>query len=303
MEKPGMPLKTTYPKSKSIERTLKHSQNFICQPVLVEELIELSEINSSDLVVEIGAGKGIITQKLREHAGSVIAIEQDAKLAEELSSLNTQSNFQLVICDFRKWQLPRQEFKVFSNIPFNVTTEIITKLTSSDSLVTDIYLIMQEDAAYRFAGMPYRRNSQNSILLAVDFAVRIIRKISRDCIKPKPNVSLVFAHFYRHSKPLVSKKNRQLFRDFVVYCYNQWAPTILQSLKKVFSNKQLDIIDKTQKLEGLKPSELTIEQWIELFNTYCQHVTEHKQRRVKTSEKHLKIEQKKLDKWHRSRQY
>lgn len=298
-----MPTKTTYPKGNPVHRELKHSQNFICQPRLVEELIELSNIECNDLVVDIGAGKGIITKGLLEHAGRVIAIEQDPRLAEELSSLNCKNNFQLVIGDFRKWILPKEKFKVFSNIPFNVTTDIIAKLTSPVSLATDIFLIMQEDAAYRFTGMPYRSNSQNSILLAVDFSIQIIRKLNNDYFKPKPNVGLVFTHFHRYLKPLVAKKDRQHFHDFVVYGYNQWAANILQSFKKIFSNKQLEIINKTQKLEGLKPSELSIMQWIELFNTYCQYVPEPKQRLVKKSEKHLKIEQKKLDKWHRSRQY
>lgn len=298
-----MPLRTTYSKGNPLQRELKHSQNFICEPRLVEELLELSHIECNDLVVEIGAGKGIITKALLEHAGRVIAIEQDPHLVVELSSLKCKNNFQLEIADFRQWQLPKEKFKVFSNIPFNVTTDIITKLTSPGSLATDIYLIVQEDAAYRFTGMPYRNNSQNSILLAVDFAIHIIRKLNNDYFKPRPNVGLVFTHFHRHSKPLVTKKDRQHFRDFVVYGYNQWAPTILQAFKKIFSNKQLEIISKTQKLEGLKPSELSITQWIELFHTYCQYVPEPKQRLVKTSEKHLKFEQKKLDKWHRSRQY
>jgi 23S rRNA (adenine-N6)-dimethyltransferase len=285
----------------SVKRKLRHSQNFIRQPELVRELLELSEIGPSDLVVEIGAGKGMMTREILKQAGRVIAVERDARLAQGLSSLCDQGNLQLVICDFRKWQLPREEYKVFSNIPFNFTADIVAKLTSSHSLPTDIYLIMQEAAAHRFAGIPYHRNSQVSILLAVDFAVRIMREISRDCFEPKPNVDVVFVHFDRHPVPLVSERERQDFRDFVVYGYNQWAPTVLEAFSAVFSKKQLAIVARSQNLKGLKPAGLALDQWVGLFDTYCRFVDEDRQRRVRGSEERIRRVQRNVDKWHRTR--
>ncbi|MFH1032033.1 MAG: rRNA adenine dimethyltransferase family protein [Chloroflexota bacterium] len=286
----------------SPERELKHSQNFIRQPGVVRELLGLSNINLRDLVIEIGPGKGMITRELLKQAGRVIAVERDAKFAEELSSLNIRGNLQLVICDFLKWQPPQEEYKVFSNIPFNYTADIVGKLTSSDNLPTDIYLIMQEAAAYRFAGMRYYKNSQVSILTAVDFEVRIIRKIGRDYFEPRPKVSIVFAHFDRRPRPLVPGKDQQHFRDFVIYGYNQWAPTVLEAFSKIFSKKQLSIITRLQNLEGLKPSDLTLDQWFGLFDTYCRYANEDKQHHIRGSEKHLRNMQKKLDKRYRTRE-
>jgi 16S rRNA A1518/A1519 N6-dimethyltransferase RsmA/KsgA/DIM1 with predicted DNA glycosylase/AP lyase activity len=160
---------------------------------------------------------------------------------------------------------------------------------------------MQEAAAHRFAGMPYERNSQISILLAVDFAIEMMRKISRDYFEPQPNVSIVFAHFAKRSAPLISKKVRQDFRDFVVYGYNKWAPTVLDAFRDIFSKKQLSVIGRTQNLTGLKPSDLTVDQWIELFSTFREYVSEDKKSRVYGSEKQLRKTQAKLTKLHRTR--
>lgn len=283
------------------ERKIEHSQNFICQPKLVQDLLSLSSIGRNDLVVEIGPGKGIITQELLRCAGYVIAVEQDARFAEHLSLLTPQSNLRLVICDFLSWQLPQEQFKVFANIPFNHTADIVTRLTSAKSNLGEMYLIMQEAAAHRFAGVPYVKNSQASILLAIDFSVELLRKISPSYFKPKPNVSIVFVHFARRTRPLVSENNRQSFRDFVVYGYNQWAPTLIDAFKDIFSRRQLSIIAKTHDLTGLKPSDLTLDQWLGLFDTYCKYVSEDKKKLVFESERRLKKMESRLDKQHRTR--
>lgn len=285
----------------TFNRQVEHSQNFIRRPQLVRQLLGLSNINSSDLVIEIGPGKGIITRELVKTAGRVIAIERDRRFSEELSEINNSGNFQLVINDFVKWQLPREDYKVFSNIPFNYTADIVSKLTTSERKPTDIYIIMQESAAYRFIGAPYEKNSQISILLSVEFSVEIIQKINRDYFEPRPNVNIVFAHFAKHATPLIQKTNLEDFRDFVVYGYNQWSPTVIDAFRKVFTNKQRSLITRNLKLANLKPSDLTKEQWIDLYNTYVKHVGDDKKSLVHGSEKRLKQSQSKLAKQYRTR--
>lgn len=286
----------------SSQRQLKHSQNFIRRPELVRELLELTNIGLHDLVIEIGPGKGIITRELVKKAGRVIAIERDPVLAKELSLLNTQGDFQLVVKDFLEWQLPEEPYKVFSNIPFNYTADIVSKLTNSDALPTDIYLIMQKAAAHRFAGMPHKKNTLVSTLIGIDFSVRILHKIDRDSFVPKPGVDIVFVHFSKHVNELIPDKQRLLLRDFIVYGYTQWALTVLEAFKKVFSRRQRQIISKSLNVEDLKPSDLTIEQWLELFNTFCKYTSEDKKRVVQGSEGRLSKQQTKLSKNHRTRE-
>lgn len=283
------------------QRKIEHSQNFIRHPKIVRQLLELSNINPVDLVVEIGSGKGMITRELVKNAGRVIAIERDRKFSEGLSEINERGNFQLVIDDFMKWQLPRENYKVFSNIPFNYTADIVSKLTTSERKPTDIYLIMQETAAHRFIGMPHEKNSQISTLLSVEFSIEVLQKINRDCFEPRPNVSIVFVHFAKRVTPLISNINLQDFRDFVVFGYNQWSPTIIDAFRKVFTNRQRAIVVRSINLEGLKPSDLNTEQWLELYNTYSKYVDEDKKNLVRGSEKRLKKNQSTLTKQHRTR--
>ena len=285
------------------KRNLKHSQNFISRKSLVNELLEISKIGSNDTVLEIGAGKGAITSQLVKRAGFVIAVEQDKRLSEHLRKINGGENLKIINRDFRDLKLPEKPFKVFSNIPFDITTEIIGKLTSGSSRAAEIYLIMQEEAAERFAGMPYRRNSQNSILLATEFHIKIIRKISRDFFRPKPNVNIVFAEFSRLEKPLIPRNDKADFRSFVIYGFNRCSPGVLDAFKKIFSYNQIRLIKKSQNIQNLKPSDLSVNQWIMLFDIYKDHVSEDKKAIIRRGENKFRAEQKKLKKWNRSRTY
>mgnify|MGYP002864367943 CR=1 FL=1 len=267
------------------------------------ELLELTRIGPNDLVIEIGPGRGIITRELLKRAGRVIAVERDLQFHNDLSILGAENcKLQLVAADFLEWQLPNEEYKVFSNIPFNLTADIVFKLTFADRAPSDMYLIMQEAAALRFAGMPYGRNSQVSVLMSIDFEVKVLRAISNDAFEPKPSVSVVFSHFDKRSEPLILTEQRQDFRDFVVYGYNQWVPTVIEAFRGVFSARQLAIIARRQHLGGLKPSELTLDQWIELFEIFNRYVADDRKKRVRGSEHRIGLKtQANLTKWHRTR--
>lgn len=287
----------------SHQRRIEHSQNFIRNSNLVKELLELTQIEHTDLVIEIGPGKGIITKELLKRAGRVIAIERDPQFSDNLLLLKKEGDFQLVIGDFLKWQIPRDKFKVFSNIPFNYTADIVNKLVNSpENSPTDIYLIMQEAAAHRFIGAPYEQNSLISTLLAIDYTVNILRKINRDNFDPKPNITISFVHFGRRVKALIPINEKQFFRDFIVFGYTKWAPTVLESFNKVFTKRQRLIIAKSQKLNGLKPTELSIEQWIILYKSFSQYVDESRKNLVYGSEKRLQKQQNKLEKSYRTRE-
>lgn len=286
----------------STQREPRHSQNFIRNAELVRELLELTNIGPQDLVIEIGPGKGIMTHELVDKAGRVIGVEQDRDLANRLSEHNFP-NLQLVVDDFLEWKLPKQEYKVFSNIPFNYTADIVHKLTRSNNSPSDMYLIMQKAAAYRFAGEPYNKNSLVSTLLSIDYSVQVLRAISPRAFIPKPNVKIVFVHFKKHIERLIPNELKSLLRDFIVYGYTQWALTVLDAYKKVFSSRQRQIISKSLDLKGLKPSQLSIEQWQELFNVFCNYTSEEKKRIIQGSEGRLGIQQQNLRKSYRTRDH
>ena len=281
---------------------LWHSQNFLYNPSFVKSLVAMTNINQDDIVIEIGPGKGIITEELSQKAHKVIAIELDSNLAKELRDrFREAKNIEIIEADFLKWSNPTFKYKVFSNIPFEYTSRIMDKLLLSPNSPEDTYLIMQDLAAKRYIGSPLGKNSQISLLLQPFYEMSILTNIDRKQYKPVPKVDTVLAQFHKREQPLVDKKLEQDYRDFVIYGYNQWEPTILQAFDKVFSYKQQKILEKNLHIKNKKPSELNIDEWITLFKTYIQYVSDEKKNLVRGSERLLQSKQKKLERTYKTR--
>ena len=144
---------------------ISDSQNYLHSKRLVNELIAKSNITTSDLVLEIGPGKGIITEELVKCSKKVIAVELDRNLYLGLrEKFSNTENLQLVNRDFLQTQLPAEEYKVFSNIPFNLTAEIIIKLLGASNPPNDMFIIMQYEAALKYSGEPYYAESMRSLM-------------------------------------------------------------------------------------------------------------------------------------------
>lgn len=285
-----------------MERKLSHSQNYFRNSEFVWDLVTQAKITKNDLVVEIGAGKGIITAELAKKAGKVIAVELDRKLYRELvEKFRGEANVEIVSADFMKWELPKEPYKVFANIPFNMTAEIINKLLYDQHPPKTAYLIMQNKAAERFVGQPVAQDTQTSILLKNEFEAEIILQINRREFRPIPRVDSVLIVFRHRNAPLVEPSERQLFRDLVVYGYNQWKPTVLEALEKVFSHQQRQKLKRVLGGARAKPRDLTIEQWVELFGVFVKLVGRDKKVLVAGAESKLKMQQNKLQKVHRTR--
>ncbi|MEI8067629.1 MAG: 23S ribosomal RNA methyltransferase Erm [Candidatus Shapirobacteria bacterium] len=242
------------------------SQNYIKYPQLVTELLDNSDINPNDTVVEIGPGKGIITKQLIKRAQNVIAIEKDISLSDDLVSLKNEPNLKIVYQDFLKFNLPLTPYKIFSNIPFSITSEILNKILKSSLLPESMYLIMQRETAQKFAGED--KETQSSILTKPWYEIEILGDIDRTNFTLKPQVVIVFVQFKKLVKPLIKDEDKKEFRDFVTYGFSQWEPTLEKAYKKVFSRKQIKIINKTLKISEVKPSELKFESWLKLFEIY-----------------------------------
>lgn len=279
------------------QRALWQSQNYIRRPELIENLLDMTSIGPGDLVVEIGPGRGVITQALLKRADQVIAIEQDAVLVQELKLVpwTRREKLQLIAGDFLKWPLPKQTYQVFSNIPFNMTADIVNRLTRTTNPPAHAYLIMQEAAAHRFAGRPLENETLKSILLKIEFQIEIITSIPASEFEPRPSVTIVLTHFRKRSATIVSEEHLQEFRDFVVYGYTQWQPNVFEALKKLFTKPQARQLE--DKFQLLKPRDVTLEQWLTLFNL----ADDRKRQLVRGSEKRLEEQQRGLQKQHRTR--
>lgn len=171
------------------------SQNFLTSRRLLERIVRISTITKNDLVIEIGTGKGHLTEVLCRRAKYVYSMEIDKKLYERAKErLQKEDNLKIMCRDFMQYQLPsRINYKVFANIPYNITTGIVKKLTEDAHPPSEIWLVMEKGAAKRFLGVP--KETKYSLLLKRRWDLEIVYYFSREDFHPKPSVDSVLLHF------------------------------------------------------------------------------------------------------------
>lgn len=191
------------------------SQNFLTDSKLIHRIVRLADIHGNDLVLEIGTGKGHLTEELCKRAGRVCSVEIDTKLMETARKrLAKYSNLELTPGDFLQYRLPvKGEYKVFANIPYFITTQIVEKLTQGNHPPTDIYLVMEKGAAKRFMGMP--KETRKSLELKVWWEMKIVYLFRREDFHPKPSVDSVLIHFSRKGVPDLDRGQYQEFQKFI----------------------------------------------------------------------------------------
>src|SRR2546421_9394459 len=224
--------------SSSFRQSIFYAQHFLKNPYLVASLLDRCSMGHDDIVYEIGPGKGIITEQLALRCKQVIAIEKDSRLsALLLQQFADRANVTIHGGDFLNYQLPRKPYKVFANIPFNITTAIVTRLTTAQYPPEDAYLAMQKEAAGMFVGRPHE--CLRSLLLKPWFEVEIVHRFRGKDFVPEPRVDVVMLRLRKRGPPLVNPADKQCFRDFVVYGFTTWRPTLSSILKGIFTWQQL----------------------------------------------------------------
>lgn len=282
-------------------RSVYYAQNFLKNPCLIAALLDQSGIGLLDVVYEIGPGKGIITGQLAQRCRRVIAIEKDAMLAAQLRQrFAHHSNVTIIEDDFLNVQLPGSPYKVFANIPFNITTAIVTKLTAAPNPPQDMFLVMQREAACKFLGMPHE--SLYAVLLKPWFVGNIVHSFRREDFTPDPRIDVVMLRLRKRGPPLIRRADKQLFRDFVVYSFTTWRSTLASILKDIFTPRQLKHLSRAIGFDSsAPPSAVPFEQWLQLFTFFNQHASEQAKQTISGSEQRLKKQQMGLQKRHRTR--
>jgi 23S rRNA (adenine-N6)-dimethyltransferase len=279
---------------------IRYSQNFLRDSRLVERLVVESTISHEDVVFEIGPGKGIITDALARRARRVVAIELDGALAERLRHrYAAHPRVTIHTGDVLAHALPEEPYKVFANIPFSHTREIVTKLTEATCPPQDAYLVMQREAAATFCGSP--RECLYSVLLKPWFTVEVTHHFRRADFIPAPNVEVVMLRLQKRGPPLIAASERQLFRDFVVYGFVTRQPTIERILRGAFSRRQLQQAMRMCAIPpDATPSAMTFAQWIDLFRYFVCVSSPEARHAIKGSERQLRQHQARLHTIHRT---
>ncbi len=259
-----------------VRKRIRLAQNFFRDRGLIASIVANSSIGKNDTIYEIGPGEGIITRELAERADKVVAIEKDPTLVAKLrSKFRDRTNVQIYEGDFLKYRIGNKNYKIFSNIPFNITAEVVKRILFGENPPMEAYLVMQKEAAGKFSGIPCETGV--SVLAKPWFVFKVLREFRRTDFEPVPSVDVVFLHIARREQPLVSSVNAQSYQKFVRFGFEAWKKDLKTAYKHVFTYEQWKRLSKNLSFRpNATPTELTFEQWLGLFEYFLVGIVDSK---------------------------
>lgn len=253
-------------KHRARRRRPELSQHFL-RDLSASRLVHATSIQPSDLVIEIGAGRGALTRYLIKHAASVVAVEVDPCLVEKLRQ-NYGEKAKVVETDFLTMELPSQAYSVIGNIPYAKSTEIVRKLSGASNPPRDVWLVVQRELANRMCGHPYGKETLWSLRLKPHWHVEIIARLKRNDFSPPPSVDSVFMQMSHRGRPILHTRQYQRYMDLIETVFRSNS-TILRVLRPKLGKLQIRRLASELRfsLDNM-PSDLTFEQWLGIFRQW-----------------------------------
>ena len=261
-------------------RTKKRlGQNFLINPDVIDDILEQANITKEDVVVEIGAGAGFVTEQLVKHAKKVIAIELDEDAIKELEKIPCD-NLQIIHQDVLKTDLSNlcdEKIKIVANIPYYITSPIIAHLlgeiddlnNSNRNKIVDIILMVQEEVARRVVAnetSPPKQYGLLTILSQFWAECSIFRLVGRKSFYPAPKVNSTLIYMKVRTEPLLKLSDYKHFRRTIKAAFSQRRKTLKNCLvSNGFSlEKVKEALKKLNLEENIRGEKLSIAQFGEL---------------------------------------
>jgi 23S rRNA (adenine-N6)-dimethyltransferase len=205
-------------------------QHFLRSSKLAAELVRAAQIQREDVVLEIGAGTGVLTAALARRAGRLVAVEIDPELAATLQRRLPEVS--VVVRDAMNVPLPDEPFKVVANLPFGGATAILRRLLEPRaSLLSADVIVEWAVACKRAAVWP---STQLSAYWGAWFELSVVRRLPRSLFSPPPAVDGGVLRVVRRTDPLVPVTEGRAYGRFLARGYRDGPRAVLpwRSLKQ-----------------------------------------------------------------------
>jgi 16S rRNA (adenine1518-N6/adenine1519-N6)-dimethyltransferase len=260
----------------------RFGQHWLRSELALSQIVAAAELSQKDHLLEIGPGPGILTRRLLPQAASVVAVEIDRDLCQQLSkSLGKVENFLLLSGDILNLSLEdclqafphfRPINKVIANIPYNITGPILKKLLgtiaqprqpSYDSIV----LLMQKEVAERLVAQPGTK-LYGGLSVRVQYLARCewIAEVPKKAFQPPPQIDSAILRLspYTLTSPA---HNPRFLEQLVKLGFANRRKMLRNNLKSLLDGDRLMPILKDLQIEAqVRAEELSLSQWIDLSN-------------------------------------
>lgn len=254
-------------------------QHFLINKQIVADIVRAGEVSKKparnasparlatqsvaggDIILEVGPGKGVLTETLAEKAKKVIAVEKDGELVKFLKEkFRNKKNVEIIHGDILKvniknYGLRTMDYKLIANIPYYITSRFLRMFLSQARLRPSLMILMlQKEVAERIVAKD-EKESLLSLSVKAYGKPKIIKIVKRGNFSPPPKVDSAIIKI-----EIKNVKNR---------AFNNFMEKMLQLARKAFQQKRKMLrhsLGKSipEKYANRRPEELKLEDWVEI---------------------------------------
>jgi len=241
-------------------------QNFLVDEHAADRIIEAAGLTKDDTVVEIGPGRGVLTRGLAESAGRVVAIELDERLIGELRAEHSDlDNLEIIHADALKFDFEKLEgrLKVVANLPYYISTPILTRLVSLRTKVSLMVLMLQKEVAGRITASPGGKEyGYLSVMVQLYTDPELLFTVKPGSFSPPPKVDSAVVRLAVLEEPAAPCRDYARLERLVSAAFSQRRKTLRNALKasRLFADEAIaemasSGIDPSRRAETLSLAE------------------------------------------------
>jgi 16S rRNA (adenine1518-N6/adenine1519-N6)-dimethyltransferase len=263
-----------------MKKSRRHAlgQHFLASPAVLRKIVDVISPRREDVLVEIGAGKGILTAALAERAGRVIAIEKDGRLIPGLRKA-VPGNVEVVEGDaltfdfrgtLRTAGIPA--VRLVGNLPYSISSPILRRVLEERDLFTDCVFLLQKEVAARIpAGPGSKKYAPLSILLQNYFEARIEFTVAPGSFSPPPKVQSALLSLRRRPAPLHAGADDPKYAAFLRSAFSERRKQLRKNLeRRVDAGALAAAFERCGLLPNVRAEQVTPEAFAALFNALRQ---------------------------------
>ena len=217
----------------------RFGQHFLVDQNIVRKILDVSKVERGDVVLEIGPGLGVLTERLLQAGAKVFAIEIDRHLCESLKErFPGEQGLEIINKDILDIPLSLfsekagEKIKVVSNLPYNISGAILAKFIDQRDALSDMTLMLQKEVAKRLVANPSTKDyGILSVLTQAFMEASYMFDVSPGCFKPPPKVTSGVVRLKVKASPLVGVEKEEFFKKVVKTSFGKRRKTLFNCLK------------------------------------------------------------------------
>ena len=248
-------------------------QNYLIDLNIIKKIINLTDIYNKN-ILEIGPGKGALTKEiLKNKPKSLILIEKDNSLSEELKfKYKDQKNIIVYNKDVLKFDFENKlkNTIIFGNLPYNISSQILAKIIKfkkDPPKFSALVLMFQKEMAQRVIGK-FNTSKYGRLSILTNYRLKVLKKfdVSSNSFFPKPKVNSTVLYLKPNTKKFDKIKKIENLEKITNMLFSNKRKMINKTIKKIFYKDQLNLIKNLDLT--CRPSELEPEKYYELTKIF-----------------------------------